>query len=57
MYGLVPTLKNEIVGIAPKARVNSVNPGEYKRMDLYLQQADCAVRLGGHAHGQEHHAR
>lgn len=27
MYGLVPTLKNEIVRIAPKARVNSVNPG------------------------------
>ncbi|CBQ68292.1 conserved hypothetical protein [Sporisorium reilianum SRZ2] len=27
MYGLVPTLKNEIVRIAPRARVNSVNPG------------------------------
>ena len=27
MYGLTPTLKNEIVTIAPKARVNSVNPG------------------------------
>jgi NAD(P)-dependent dehydrogenase (short-subunit alcohol dehydrogenase family) len=27
MYGLVPTLKNEIVAIAPRARVNSVNPG------------------------------
>jgi NAD(P)-dependent dehydrogenase (short-subunit alcohol dehydrogenase family) len=27
MYGLTPTLKNEIVGIAPKGRVNSVNPG------------------------------
>jgi NAD(P)-dependent dehydrogenase (short-subunit alcohol dehydrogenase family) len=27
MYGLTPTLKNEIVAIAPKARVNSVNPG------------------------------
>ena len=27
MYGLTPTLKNEIVSIAPKARVNSVNPG------------------------------
>nr|CDI54428.1 nad dependent epimerase dehydratase [Melanopsichium pennsylvanicum 4]SNX85326.1 related to SPS19 \ len=27
MYGLVPTLKNEIVHIAPKARVNSINPG------------------------------
>lgn len=27
MYGLVPTLKNEIVRIAPKGRVNSVNPG------------------------------
>ena len=27
MYGLVPTLKNEIVKIAPRARVNSVNPG------------------------------
>ncbi|GAK65983.1 NAD P-binding protein [Moesziomyces antarcticus] len=27
MYGLVPSLKNEIVRIAPKARVNSVNPG------------------------------
>ena len=27
MYGLTPTLKNEIVSIAPLARVNSVNPG------------------------------
>lgn len=27
MYGLTPTLKNEIVAIAPKGRVNSVNPG------------------------------
>jgi len=27
MYGLVPTLKNEIVRIAPRGRVNSVNPG------------------------------
>ncbi|PWN51073.1 NAD(P)-binding protein [Violaceomyces palustris] len=27
MYGLLPTLKNEIVLIAPKGRVNSVNPG------------------------------
>lgn len=27
MYGLVPTLKNEIVSIAPHGRVNSVNPG------------------------------
>lgn len=27
MYGLTPTLKNEIVKIAPKGRVNSVNPG------------------------------
>ncbi|EME49083.1 hypothetical protein DOTSEDRAFT_40319 [Dothistroma septosporum NZE10] len=27
MYGLIPTLKNEIVEIAPRARVNSVNPG------------------------------
>ncbi|KAJ9661888.1 hypothetical protein H2198_001640 [Neophaeococcomyces mojaviensis] len=27
MYGLVPTLKNEVVRIAPKGRVNSVNPG------------------------------
>lgn len=27
MYGLTPTLKNEIVSIAPRARVNSVNPG------------------------------
>lgn len=27
MYGLTPTLKNEIVLIAPKGRVNSVNPG------------------------------
>ncbi|PWY99647.1 NAD(P)-binding protein [Testicularia cyperi] len=27
MYGLVPTLKNEIVRIAPKARANAVNPG------------------------------
>ena len=27
MYGLTPTLKNEIVSVAPKARVNSVNPG------------------------------
>lgn len=27
MYGLTPTLKNEIVTIAPKGRVNSVNPG------------------------------
>ena len=27
MYGLTPTLKNEIVAIAPRARVNSVNPG------------------------------
>lgn len=27
MYGLVPTLKNEIVSIAPRGRVNSVNPG------------------------------
>ena len=27
MYGLTPTLKNEIVLIAPKARVNSINPG------------------------------
>lgn len=27
MYGLVPSLKNEIVRIAPKGRVNSVNPG------------------------------
>ncbi|KXT04364.1 hypothetical protein AC578_3611 [Pseudocercospora eumusae] len=27
MYGLTPTLKNEIVHIAPKGRVNSVNPG------------------------------
>lgn len=27
MYGLVPTLKNEIVAIAPRGRVNSVNPG------------------------------
>ncbi len=27
MYGLTPTLKNEIVSIAPRGRVNSVNPG------------------------------
>lgn len=27
MYGLTPTLKNEIVAIAPQGRVNSVNPG------------------------------
>ena len=27
MYGLVPTLKNEIVSIAPRGRVNSINPG------------------------------
>ena len=27
MYGLVPSLKNEIVTIAPHGRVNSVNPG------------------------------
>ena len=27
MYGLTPTLKNEIVHIAPKGRVNSLNPG------------------------------
>lgn len=27
MYGLTPTLKNEIVRIAPRGRVNSVNPG------------------------------
>ena len=27
MYGLMPTLKNEIVSIAPQGRVNSVNPG------------------------------
>jgi NAD(P)-dependent dehydrogenase (short-subunit alcohol dehydrogenase family) len=27
MYGLVPSLKNEIVRIVPGARVNSVNPG------------------------------
>ncbi|KAK5163890.1 uncharacterized protein LTR77_010284 [Saxophila tyrrhenica] len=27
MYGLTPTLKNEIVAIAPRGRVNSVNPG------------------------------
>lgn len=27
MYGLVPSLKNEIVQIAPRGRVNSVNPG------------------------------
>lgn len=27
MYGLVPTLKNEIVRVAPRGRVNSVNPG------------------------------
>ncbi|KAK0893476.1 hypothetical protein LTR29_018361, partial [Friedmanniomyces endolithicus] len=27
MYGLVPTLKNEIVAIAQRGRVNAVNPG------------------------------
>ncbi|KAF2726159.1 NAD(P)-binding protein [Polychaeton citri CBS 116435] len=27
MYGMVPTLKNEIVSIAPKGRVNVVSPG------------------------------
>lgn len=27
MYGLVPTLKNEIVDVAPRGRVNSVDPG------------------------------
>lgn len=27
MYGLTPTLKNEIVRIAPKGRVNTVSPG------------------------------
>lgn len=27
MYGLTPTLKNEIVAIAPRGRVNSVDPG------------------------------
>lgn len=27
MYGLLPTLKNEIVRIAPKGRANCVNPG------------------------------
>ena len=27
MYGLTPTLKNEIIAIAPRGRVNSVNPG------------------------------
>lgn len=27
MYGLVPTLKNEIVQLAPRGRVNSVSPG------------------------------
>jgi len=27
MYGLTPTLKNEIVSIAPRGRVNAVNPG------------------------------
>jgi NAD(P)-dependent dehydrogenase (short-subunit alcohol dehydrogenase family) len=27
MYGLTPTLKNEIVSIAPRGRVNSISPG------------------------------
>lgn len=27
MYGLTPSLKNEVVRIAPRGRVNSVNPG------------------------------
>lgn len=27
MWGLVPSLKNEIVAVAPKGRVNAVNPG------------------------------
>ena len=27
MYGLTPTLKNEIVALAPRARVNTVSPG------------------------------
>ncbi|KAF2485482.1 hypothetical protein BDY17DRAFT_104639 [Neohortaea acidophila] len=30
MYGLTPSLKNEIVMIAPRGRVNSVNPGWVK---------------------------
>ena len=30
MYGLLPSLKNEIVEIAPLGRVNSVNPGWVK---------------------------
>lgn len=27
MYSLVPTLKNEIVDLAPRGRVNAVSPG------------------------------
>ncbi|EMC99617.1 hypothetical protein BAUCODRAFT_343297 [Baudoinia panamericana UAMH 10762] len=27
MYGLVPSLKNEIVAVAPRGRVNAINPG------------------------------
>jgi NAD(P)-dependent dehydrogenase (short-subunit alcohol dehydrogenase family) len=31
-YGLTPTLKNEIVAIASRARVNSVDPGRHRRI-------------------------
>lgn len=44
MGGLLPSLKNEIVAIAPKGRVNSLNPGALK-----LSQASKVLAYNTHS--------
>lgn len=44
MYGLTLTLKNEIVKIAPKGRVNSVGPGFVKTRMVEEALKDPDVR-------------
>lgn len=47
MYGLVASLKNEIVTIAPRARVNAVNPGwtATSKKEAMLGQRDVVERI------------
>lgn len=47
MYGLTLTLKNEIVKIAPKGRVNTVGPGYVKTrmVEESLKNPDIVDRV------------
>ena len=45
MYGMCLSLKNEIVHIAPKGRVNVVAPGEWMDLQFY---PSASSRPGGH---------